>query len=250
MIVVKRIATTCCTISDFATLQQSGYRVEQIREFHDERSEEIYMERLPEIGLAFGAFALGMFSPGPNILSVDGTSMAVSRKAGIALALGISAGSFLWASMTAIGLTALIAASASVLAVIKIVGGLYLLWLVLKAFRSVASIKPIMDPAGLAAGNLRTFFLRGLIVQMTNPKAALTWIAIMSLGLAHSAPASTALIIVVGTTILSVVGHIAYAIAFSMKRVVAAYAHARRSIEAGLGAFFTFAGIMLLTSRT
>lgn len=208
------------------------------------------MEHLPEIGLAFGAFALGMFSPGPNILSVVGTSMAVSRKAGISLALGISAGSFLWASMTAIGLTALIAAYASVLTVIKIVGGVYLLWLAFKAFRSAASSKPIMDPVGLAAGSLHTYFLRGVIVQMTNPKAALTWIAIMSLGLAHSAPASTALVIVVGTTILSVVGHIAYAVAFSTKRVVRAYDRARRWIDAGLGVFFTFAGVKLLTSRT
>lgn len=80
-----------------------------------------------------------------------GTSMAVSRKAGIALALGISTGSFFWASMTAIGLTALIAAYASVLTVIKIIGGLYLLWLAFKSFRSAASTKPIMDPAGLAA---------------------------------------------------------------------------------------------------
>jgi len=208
------------------------------------------MEHLPEVGLAFGAFALGMFSPGPNILSVVGTSMAVNRRAGIAMALGISAGSFLWASMTAMGLTALIAAYASVLTVIKIVGGLYLLWLAFKAFRSAASAKPIMDLAELARGNLYTYFLRGLTIQMTNPKAALTWIAIMSLGLAHAAPASTALVIVAGTTILSIVGHIAYAVAFSTKRVVGAYAHARRLIDAGLGVFFTFAGIKLLTSRT
>jgi threonine/homoserine/homoserine lactone efflux protein len=72
----------------------------------------------------------------------------------------------------------------------------------------------------------------------------------MSLGLAHSAPASTALVIVVGTTILSVVGHIADAVAFSTKRVVTAYDRARRWIDAGLGVFFTFAGIKLLTSRT
>lgn len=164
--------------------------------------------------------------------------------------LGISAGSFLWASMTAVGLTALISAYASVLTTVKIVGGVYLLWLAFKAFRSAASTKPIMDPAGLEAGSLRTYFLRGLTVQMTNPKVALTWIAIMSLGLAHSAPSSTALVIVVGTTILSVVGHIAYAVAFSTKRVVTAYDRARRWIDAVLGVFFTFAGIKLLTSRT
>ncbi|BCH57761.1 threonine efflux protein [Agrobacterium vitis] len=207
------------------------------------------MEHLPEIGLAFGAFALGMFSPGPNILSVIGTSMAVNRKAGIALALGISAGSLLWASMTAIGLTALISAYASVLTVIKIAGGLYLLWLAFKAFRSAASAKPNLDASVLAAGNLYVFFLRGLAIQLTNPKAALTWIAIMSLGLADSAPTSTALIIVIGTTILSVVGHTVYAVAFSTKRVVALYDRARRWIDTALGVFFTVAGIKLLTSR-
>ncbi|WP_429925369.1 LysE family translocator (plasmid) [Agrobacterium vitis] len=113
------------------------------------------MEHLPEIGLAFGAFALGMFSPGPNILSVVGTSMAVSRKAGIALALGISAGSFLWASMTSVGLTALIAAYASVLTAIKIIGGVYLLWLAFKAFRSAASTKPKAALTVLADGLMR-----------------------------------------------------------------------------------------------
>ncbi|MHC4053227.1 LysE family translocator [Bradyrhizobium sp. 25ACV] len=210
----------------------------------------IDMEHLPEVGLAFGAFALGMFSPGPNILSVIGTSMAVSRRAGVALATGISAGSFLWASMTAIGLTALIAAYASVLTVIKIVGGLYLLWLAYKAFCSAASAKPIPDPPQLAARSLIAFFLRGLIIQMTNPKAALTWIAIMSLGLSHSAPASTALTIVVGTTILSVIGHVAYALAFSTERVIILYRRARRGIDAALGVFFTIAGVKLLTSRT
>lgn len=208
------------------------------------------MEHLPQIGLAFGAFALGMFSPGPNILAVIGTSMAVGRKAGIALALGISAGSFLWAGMTAIGLTALIAAYASVLTVIKIAGGLYLLWLAFKAFRSAASAKPELHLAGVSEGGLLRFFLRGLTVQMTNPKAALTWIAIMSLGLAQSAPASTAIVIVIGTTILSVVGHVAYAMAFSTRRVVRMYGLARRWIDAALGVFFTFAGLKLLTSRS
>ncbi len=135
--------------------------------------------------------------------------------------------------------------------VIKIAGGLYLLWLAFKAFRSAASTKPIGGLARLArAGSFHLYFLRGLAVQMTNPKAALTWIAIMSLGLAHSAPASTALIIVIGTTILSVVGHIAYAVAFSTQKVVATYDRTRRWIDGALGVFFAFAGIKLLASRT
>jgi len=72
----------------------------------------------------------------------------------------------------------------------------------------------------------------------------------MSLGLAHSPPASTTLVIVIGTTILSVVGHVVHAAAFSTKQVVALYIRARRAIDAALGTFFTVACIKLLTSRT
>lgn len=206
------------------------------------------MDHLSHIGLAYAAVAVGLLSPGPNILSVIGTSMSVSRKAGIALALGISLGSFLWATLTAIGLTTLLSAYASVLTIIKVAGGLYLLWLAFKAFRSAASANP---PSGvdLRAGRPLRFFMRGVTIQMTNPKAALSWIAVMSLGLGASAPASVAMIIVAGTTVLSVVGHVLYAMAFSTDRVVAVYLRARRGIEAALGVFFTFAGLKLLTSR-
>jgi amino acid exporter len=168
--------------------------------------------------------------------------MAVSRRAGVAQALGISTGSFLWATITATGLTALVSVYASVLTFIKIVGGLYLLWLAFKAFRSASSAARKAEPSHALAGSLPKFFVRGLAIQMTNPKAALSWIAIMSLGLAHDAPASTALVIVVGTTILSMIGHVLYAMAFSTRRVVAAYGRARRYIDAALGVFFSIAG--------
>jgi len=208
------------------------------------------MEHLPEIGLAFAAFTLGMFSPGPNILSIMGTSMAISRRAGVAQALGTATGSFVWATITATGLAALVSVYAFVLTFIKILGGLYLLWLAFKAFRSAASATCKTGPSPASEGRLPKFFARGLAIQMTNPKAALTWIAIMSLGLAHNAPTSTALVIVVGTSILSVIGHALYAMAFSTRRVVAAYGRARRYIDAALGVFFGIAGMKLLTSRT
>jgi amino acid exporter len=64
---------------------------------------------LPGIPLAYSACLLGLVSPGPNVLAVLGTAMAEGRRAGIALALGIAAGSVLWALMTAAGLSALLA---------------------------------------------------------------------------------------------------------------------------------------------
>jgi amino acid exporter len=91
--------------------------------------------------------------------------------------------------------------------------------------------------------------LRGLAIQMTNPKAVLAWIAIMSLGLRNDAPLWVVGAIVVGTSTLSLAIHYLYAVAFSTPAMVRIYGRARRAIQATLAVFFGCAGIKLLTSR-
>ena len=205
---------------------------------------------LPGIALAYAAFLLSIMSPGPNILAILGTSMSVGRSSGMALALGVASGSFWWAVLTATGLSALLASFAIALTVIKVVGGLYLLWLAYKSFRAAASRHDI-EARTLGGKNmtLRGYYLRGLVIQMTNPKAALAWVAIISLGLQAEAPTWVAAVIVAGTTALSIVVHAVYALAFSSAPMVRAYGKARRTIQGALGTFFVFAGIKLLTSR-
>ena len=88
------------------------------------------------------------------------------------------------------------------------------------------------------------------MIQMSNPKAALAWIAIISLGLQAGGPIWVAVSIVAGTTVLSVVIHCVYAIAFSTTPMVRLYGKARRWIQSTLGAFFAFVGLKLLSSPT
>jgi len=211
---------------------------------------ENFSTYLPGIILAYTAFLLAIASPGPNILAVIGTSMSVGRMSGVALALGVASGSFVWALLTVVGLSSVLAAYAPALFAIKIFGGLYLFWLAFKSFRSAASAHDI--EARQLAGGKRSplgYAKRGFIIQMTNPKAALAWVAIISLGLSQSAPAWVGFVIVLGTFVLSVAIHIFYALAFSTPVMVRIYSRARRYIQATLGAFFAFAGIKLLSSR-
>ncbi len=205
---------------------------------------------LPGILLAYSAFAIGMFSPGPNILSVIGTSMGTGRKAGKSLALGIACGSFLWGFLSWAGLASLLLLYASLMTAIKIAGAAYLLWLAFKAFRSAAQAKEPMVKNLDLAGTTFSYFRQGLLIQMTNPKAALTWIAIVSLGIEAHSPFWVGFMIVAGTSLMSVIGHLTYAIAFSTRPVVSFYLKARRWIEAGLGMFFCFASYKLLTSKS
>ncbi|MFT6025718.1 MAG: amino acid exporter [Ascidiaceihabitans sp.] len=205
---------------------------------------------LPGILMAYAAFLLAIASPGPNILAVIGTSMSIGRKSGIALALGVATGSFTWAVLTVIGLSALLSQYAVALIVIKIFGGLYLLWLAYKSFKS-AMAKHDIEAKELAGGKRTPFGYakRGYIIQMTNPKAALAWIAIISLGLTDGAPHWVGLVIVLGTFALSILIHLMYAIAFSTPVMVRIYGKARRGIQGVLGTFFALAGLRLLISR-
>ena len=204
-------------------------------------------EDVTSLLLALGIFAVGFVSIGPNILAIIGTSMERGRSHGIALALGVGTGSGIWATLTVTGLTAVVAAYAWTLAILKVLGALYLLWLAYKAFRSAATPDLAATVSVAQGGGL---YWRGLTIQMTNPKAALHWIAIVGIGLGADAPVWIGIVLVIATTLLSIVGHLLYAVTFSTQPVVDFYRRARRWIDGLLGLFFTFAAFKIATLRT
>lgn len=201
---------------------------------------------LASLLLALGIFAVGFVSIGPNILAIIGTSMERGRRHGVALALGVGTGSGIWATLTVAGLTALVSAYAEAVFVLKVLGAAYLLWLAFKAFRSAATPDGRIATKAARGGNL---FGRGLLIQMTNPKAALQWVAIVGIGLGADAPLWVAVTLVVSATAMSLLGHLAYAVTFSTRPVVAFYQRARRWIDAALGVFFAFAAFKIATYR-
>lgn len=211
---------------------------------------EEFNHYLPGLMLAFGAYIAGFISPGPNILTVIGTSMSFGRESGKALALGVASGSFLWGLITWFGLTTILTLYASVLTAIKLFGAAYLLWLAYRAFRSAATAQESEIRQLRLANGPGAYYRRGLLVQMTNPKAALWWVAVMALGVDAQAPLWVGATIVIGATLISVIGHLIYAVAFSTTPMVTAYRRARRWIDGGLGVFFCYASFKLLSFRS
>ena len=201
---------------------------------------------LPGIILAYTTFLLGIASPGPNVLAIMGTSMRRGRDQGLALALGIAFGSLTWALLTIIGLTALLAQFPFALNMIKVFGGGYLLWLAWKAFRAASGENVASEREIAPLLSAVSYFCRGYLIQMTNPKAAMVWVAIISLGIQNDAPLWVGVTIVVGIFALSVLIHAMYALAFSSQPMIQLYTRARRIIQRVLGVFFTLAGGALL----
>lgn len=212
------------------------------------------MEDLYQYGsgvlLAYSVFILGLLSPGPNAIAVMGASMGSGRKFGLSLAAGMGLGSFFWGALTVTGLVALLTAYSFLLSILKIFGAFYFLLLAYKSFRAACSTHDVEVVGVETSLGVLSHFQRGLLIQMTNPKAALTWVAILSLAVEPQAPVWVAVLIVTGCGVLSLLGYGAYAVIFSARPMQVLYRRFRRWVEGGLGVFFCVASFKLAVSRT
>jgi len=204
---------------------------------------------LPGILLTYSAFLILLLSPGPNIMAVMGTSMSVDRKSGISLGLGIAGGTLFWSCLTVLGVASFITAYAWSLLLLKIFGGMYLIWLAFRSFQLAYSIQNIGVEHAAASSSLK-YFILGFTINVSNPKAAFGWVAIVSLGMKPDAPTWVSIALILGTVTTSVICHVLCAVLFSTQPLISMYKRANRWIHGLVGAFFLFAGIKVLTSKT
>src|SRR3954452_10747929 len=101
--------------------------------------------------LSFGAFltaaAVLAITPGPGVLYVMARTLAGGRRDGIASTLGTSIGGLVHVVVAAVGLSAVLAASAEAFAVIKYVGAAYLLFLGVRTLVSARASGVDVEPA-------------------------------------------------------------------------------------------------------
>ncbi|MGL4322727.1 MAG: LysE family translocator [Beijerinckiaceae bacterium] len=205
---------------------------------------------LPNLLLVFSAFAVAVGSPGPSTMMIMATAMNAGRKAALVLALGVTTGSFTWGILSAIGVSAMIAAHAGALIFIKIAGGFYLLYLAWRSGRSaLRSDMAALTAPDSAPHSMRRTYMRGYLMHLTNPKAILGWTAIMALGLSPGMPAIVIVTMLAGCLLISLTLNGAYALAFSTTPMINGYRRARRWIEGVLAGLFAFAGLKLLMTR-
>ena len=138
------------------------------------------MTFLPDASVLF-AFSLACFilfiTPGPDMSLAIAKTLAGGRRAGMASMLGAQAGACIHALLAALGLSALLAASATAFTALKIVGALYLLWLAVDAIRHGSSLN-VRSQGRTETPFWRTFLL-GFGVNLTNPKVVLFYVTFL-----------------------------------------------------------------------
>lgn len=196
--------------------------------------------------LAYSAYAIGVASPGPSNLAIMGMAMRAGRRPALLLALGIVSGSVFWGLLAAFGLSALLAAYAGTLIALKIMGGLYLLWLAVRSARAALGPHAQAALSGAIAESELQIYLRGAAMHVTNPKAIFVWLSIVSLAVPPGAHAGDALWVVAGCLPLGLGIFGGYACLFSVPAVRSGYLAVRRGFEAVLAVVFGYAGLRLL----
>ena len=205
-------------------------------------------EHLPQLMLGWSIILVAVASPGPAVALLLGVGAAHGRAPALAIVVGIGASSLCWSTATALGLAALFAQYAELVFIARWVGAGFMAWLAWRAFR-IALNPPELTPSAAKYRSLPRFALMGFVMQISNPKAILFWLAVAAVGGVGDAPAAVVVIFVVGCLALSVAGHSLYAVVLSSTPVRAAYAGARRWIEATLGTLFTYFAYRLATER-
>lgn len=120
-----------------------------------------------------GAALLVAITPGPGILYVAARTLAGGRREGLASSVGTGLGGVVHVVAGALGISALVMASAEAFTFLKIAGALYLIWIGLKAWRE-ADVG--IDSEVESTGGARAF-REGILVEAMNPKTAAFFLA-------------------------------------------------------------------------
>ena len=202
---------------------------------------------ITDVGLFCMAVVLLNATPGPDTAYIIGRSLAQGRSTGLISAAGISAGCCIHAVASAIGLSAILAASATAFTAIKLAGGAYLVYLGLRMLLSKSS-RASPDTVAHDARPLQTIFLQAMATNVLNPKVILFFLAFIPQFVHAEASQKTMAFLLLGVifALISMVWNSGTAfLAGTLARRAGRNPQARRWLERVVGATFIALGAKL-----
>ena len=190
------------------------------------------------IAAVLAVFTLAIVSPGPNFLLVVDTSLGDSRRAGLFTALGVATGSGLFAAAGLFGLLLLVTALPHFATLLALFGGGYLAWLgagmVLRVRRRSTPASAGDDPRQAGRTALAAY-RKGLLTNLTNPKAWAFYFSLFTLVLAPKAPAWEKALLGLAMFSISLSWYGLVALAISDRRLQPAFLRIQPVLQAILG---------------
>lgn len=134
--------------------------------------------------------------PGPDSLLIMARSAAQGWRAGVAAAMGIGTGTMVHVLAAALGLSAILATSATAFMVVKYIGAAYIIWMavgLLRSKRTRVAEQPPVPPLPY-----RKIYAQGLLTNVLNPKVAVFFLAFVPQFIDAAAPDKALAFIILG----------------------------------------------------
>lgn len=127
--------------------------------------------------MAYVAVVLGfVFIPGPATLLTVARATSSGTRVGIATGAGVAAGDVFHTVMAMVGISAIIATSATLFSIVKYIGAAYLVYL---GIRAIIERTPASPGAGALAISAGKAFRQAVLTEVLNPKTALFFLAFL-----------------------------------------------------------------------
>jgi threonine/homoserine/homoserine lactone efflux protein len=139
-------------------------------------------------------------TPGQDTFYILGRSVAEGTWSGVVSAFGIAVGSLVHTAMAALGLSAILATSASAFSVVKLLGAAYLVYLGVRMLRAASVLEA---PARVGSAGVLGSFRDGIVTNVLNPQVALFFLALMPQFIAPDSERKVAAFIVLGLTFVT-----------------------------------------------
>jgi len=190
-----------------------------------------------------------LITPGPDFFLVSQTAISRSRKEAVLVVLGICLGAMLWSLLALMGLNIIFEKMAWLKQGLLIAGGLYLCWLGFQMLRSAFSKNNQMITPVILPQSAYLFFMKGLLTNLSNPKAVIYFGSVFSLFLANPLFDQHHSLLFFIIAIETLLWFLVVAFVFSLPTFRTAYQNFAKWIDGISGGIFTLLGMYLIGSR-
>ena len=184
----------------------------------------------------FAVFIPALILPGPDFVAVVRSSMTHGTRAGLLTTLGVSTGLCLYATLSLLGLSAILAEYQWLTWTVRVLGGCYLAYLGIKLLRAKPQTIDLDQQSGRPVAKRAILF--GFLVTLTNPKAIVLFASVFATAVTASTPTWLMVLMIGLVTTSSLVWYSCVSLFMSSGPVMRRFQRARHWIERAAGVCF------------
>jgi threonine efflux protein len=206
------------------------------------------MDAVGTLLVVFGVFLPALILPGPDFVVVVRSSMTRGASGGLLTTVGVSIGLGLYATLSLLGLSAVLVEYQWLTWAVRLLGGAYLIYLGVKLLRT----KPVNVAGEAVQAPVRgSALVFGFLVTLTNPKAIVLFASVFATAVTASTPLWLMVLMIGLVVVSSLAWYSIVALFMSSAPVMRRFEHARHWVERAAGAcFLAIGGRILADART